>query len=99
MKTDLDKCVLIHCDYGVHALYFEFDKGSRQIQVSMWEAYPKSSQYGLLYRLRHIWQIIRYGIPCADAIYVDVGEASTLARFLDECAFELKGADSIPGED
>jgi len=77
--------VLCAC-YG-EGVWLVHDAEDKQVYVSLWDSHvhPPSTRMPWRQRLRHIWRIIRIGVPYDDDVILNYDEAREVAAFLLRC--------------
>jgi hypothetical protein len=72
---------MVRCDCGCSVLHMEFFKDEQALTLSMYE---RGLDHPWKYRLKYIWDILRYGRPYADSIVIGKQGAKEIAKWLQE---------------
>jgi hypothetical protein len=84
----------VQCDCHSHELHVTHDEDF--ISISIWrDGYVSDNGYRLRERLRHIWQIIRYGTPWVDMILLNKESSKKLGEHLIKASEQVKESESV----
>lgn len=71
------------CDSEIFTVTAESDPQFEYIEMAMWSR-GKGNSYAWKQKLRHVWQILRYGEPFADQIVFTKEEFARFKKFVGE---------------
>jgi len=82
--------IFIECDCYSEGLAINEDVSDGYIEISYWKYGIDSGKLTIWSRLRHIWNIIKYGHPNTDMILLDSDKARVISNKLSELADKLQ---------
>lgn len=91
------------CTCGTESLVFEFSEDEEFLEddfctVSIWSLYGDNFSWS--YRLRSIWNIIRYGHPYTDTVCLNKSQTEKICKLLDkQLKTRRKNEKSVKGND
>ena len=71
----------LRCGCGTHLLTFEKEEYGR-LDICAYKVYSEP-EGGLIYRLRHCWQILKTGRPYGDQVTLEKSSVKQLQEFLE----------------